>query len=74
MDQGNKMILSDVTDTSFEDDISVDYVLEILVANQTLKNVFIEAADTHLDMWRNHSVACRKFDEIQSLLTEMNRH
>jgi len=64
----------DVPDTSFEDGISVDYVLEELVANQTLKNVFIEAADTHLDMWRNHSDVCRKFKEIQSSLTEMNRH
>ena len=65
--------VSDGPDTSFEDDISVDYVLEKLVANQTLKNVFIEAADTHLDMWRNHSDVCRKFEDIQSLLTEMNR-
>jgi hypothetical protein len=64
----------DVPDTSFEDGISVDYVLEELVANRTLKNVFIEAADTHLDMWRNHSDVCRKFEDIQSLLTEMNRH
>jgi hypothetical protein len=65
---------SDGLDTRFEDDIGVDYVFEELVANRTLKNVFIEAADTHLDMWRNHSEACRKFDEIQSLLTKMNRH
>jgi len=63
----------DVPDTSFEDGISVDYVLEDLIANQTLKNVFIEAADTHLDMWRNHRDVCRKFEEIQSSLTEMNR-
>lgn len=61
-------------DTRFEDDIGVNYVFEELVANRTLKNVFIEAADTHLDMWRNHYEACRKFDEIQSLLTEMDRH
>ena len=64
----------DVPDTSFEDGISVDYVLEDLIANQTLKNVFIEAADTHLDMWRNHMDVCRKFEEIQSSLAEMNRH
>jgi hypothetical protein len=64
---------SDGPDTRFEDGISVDYVLEELVANRTLKNAFIEAADTHLDMWRNHSDVCRKFEEIQSLLTEMNR-
>ena len=63
----------DAPDTSFEDGISVNYVLEELLANRTLKNVFIEAADTHLDMWRNHRGACRKFEEIQSLLAEMNR-
>jgi len=63
----------DVPDTSFEDGISVDYLLEELIANQTLKNVFIEAADTHLDMWRIHKDVCRKFQEIQSSLTEMNR-
>jgi len=61
-------------DTGFEDGVSVDYVLEELIANRTLKNVFIEAADTHLDMWRNHREVCRKFEEIQSSLTEMNRH
>jgi hypothetical protein len=60
--------------TGFEDGISVNYVLEELVANRTLKNVFIEAADTHLDMWRNHRHVCRKFEEIQSSLTKMNRH
>jgi hypothetical protein len=64
----------DVPDTSFEDGISVDYVLEDLIANQTLKNFFIEAADTHLDMWRNHGDVCRKFKEIQSSLIEMNRY
>jgi hypothetical protein len=64
----------DVPDTSFEDGISVDYVLDELIANQALKNVFIEAADTHLDMWRNHRDVCRKFEEVQSSLTEMNRH
>lgn len=63
----------DVPDRSFEDGISVDYVLEDLFANRTLKNVFIEAADTHLDMWRNHRDVCRRFDEIQSLLSDMNR-
>ena len=60
--------------TGFEDGISVDYAFEELVANRTLRNVFIEAADTHLDMWRNHRGVCRRFEEIQSLLTEMNRH
>lgn len=60
--------------TGFEDGISVDYVFEELVANRTLKNVFIEAADTHLDMWRNHKGICRRFEEIQSSLTEMNQH
>lgn len=60
--------------TGFEDGISVNYVLDELVANRTLKNVFIEAADTHLDMWRNHRYACRKFEEIQSSLTEISRH
>jgi hypothetical protein len=60
--------------TGFEAGIRVNYVLEELVANRTLKNVFIEAADTHLDMWRNHSYACRKFEEIQSLLSGKNRH
>ena len=64
----------DVPDTSFEDGIRVNYVFEDLIANQALKNVFIEAADTHLDMWRNHNFVCRKFEEIQSSLTEMNRH
>ena len=64
----------DVPDTSFEDGISVDYVFEDLLANQALKNVFIEAADTHLDMWRNHRDVCRKFEEVQSSLSEMNRH
>jgi hypothetical protein len=64
----------DTPDTSFEDGISVDYVFEDLLANQVLKNVFIEAADTHLDMWRNHRDVCRKFEEVQSSLSEMNRH
>jgi len=63
---------SDRPDTRFEDAISVDYVLEELVANRMLKNAFIEAADTHLDMWRNHSDVCRKFEDIQFLLTEMS--
>ena len=62
----------DVPDTSFEDGISVDYVLEDLIANRTLKNVFIEAADTHLDMWRNHSEDSQNFEEIQNSLTKMN--
>ena len=66
--------ISDGPATGFEEGISVSYVLEDLVANRTLKNVFIEAADTHLDMWGNHRLACRKFEEIQSSLTEMNRH
>jgi hypothetical protein len=65
---------SDGPATVFEDGISVNYVLGELVANRTLKNVFIEAADTHLDMWRNHRDVCLKFEEIQSSLTEMNRH
>ena len=65
---------SDGPATAFEDGISVNYVLEELVANRILKNVFIEAADTHLDMWRNHRHVCQKFEEIQSSLTEMNRH
>ena len=60
--------------TGFEEGISVDYVFEDLVANRTLNNVFIEAADTHLDMWRNHRGICRRLEEIQSSLTEMNRH
>ena len=64
----------DVPDTSFEEGISVNYALEDLFANRTLKNVFIEAADTHLDMWRNHRDVCRKFEEIQALLIEANRH
>lgn len=61
-------------DTDFEDGISVDYVFEELIANRTLRNVFIEAADTHHDMWRNHWGVCRRFEEIQSSLTEMNGH
>jgi hypothetical protein len=61
-------------DTGFEDALSVDYVFEELIANRTLKNAFIDAADTHLDMWRNHKEVCRKFEEIQSSLTEMTRH
>jgi hypothetical protein len=61
-------------DTGFEEGMSVDYVLEELIVNRTLKNVFIEAADTHLDMLRNHREVCRKFEEIQSSLTGMNRH
>lgn len=65
---------SDGPATGFEDGISVNYVLEELAANRTLKNVFIEAADTHLDMWRNHRHVCQKFEEIQSSLTEINRH
>jgi hypothetical protein len=60
-------------DTRFEEGISVDYVFENLVANRTLKNVFIEAADTHLDMWRNHREVCWRFEEIESLLSAMNR-
>jgi hypothetical protein len=60
--------------TGFEDGIKVNYVLEELVANRTLKNAFIEAADTHLDMWRNHGEVCRKFEEIQASLNEMNSH
>ena len=61
-------------DTRFEAGISVDYVFEDLVANRALKNVFIEAADTHLDMHRNHREVCRRFEETQSLLTEMNKN
>jgi hypothetical protein len=74
--QGNLQVPDDADGpaTGFEGGISVDYVLEELVANRTLKNVFIEAADTHLDMWRNHRAVCRKFEEIQSSLTEINRH
>lgn len=60
--------------THFEDGISVVYVLEELVANRILKNVLIEAADTHLDMWYHHRDLCRGFEEIQASLTEMNRH
>jgi hypothetical protein len=60
-------------DTGFEDALSVDYVFDELVANRTLKNAFIDAADTHLDMWRNHREVCRKFAEIQSSLKEMTR-
>jgi hypothetical protein len=62
----------DVPDRSYEDGISVEYEFDELVANRTLKNVFIEAADTHLDMWRNHQDVCRKFKEIQSSLTAMS--
>ena len=65
---------SDVWDTGFEDGISVAYVFEELVANRTLKNVFIEAADTHLDMWYSHRDLCRKFEEIQSSLSESTLH
>lgn len=65
---------SDGPATGFEEGISVDYVFEELVANRMLKNVFIEAADTHLDMWRNHRGICRRFEEIQSSLTEINQH
>ena len=57
--------------TGFEEGIRVDYVLEELIANRILRNVFIEAADTHLDMWRNHKEACRRFEEIRSSLNEM---
>ena len=64
---------SDGPATDFEEGIGVDYVFEELVANRTLKNVFIEAADTHLDMWRNHIGLCRRFEEIQSLLTDVNQ-
>ena len=62
----------DGRDHGFEDGISVVYELEELVANQTLKNVVIEAADTHLDMWIHHRALCQRFEEIQSSLTEMN--
>ena len=65
---------SDGPATGYEDGISVSYVFEELVANRTLKNVLIEAADTHLDMWRNYRDVCRKFEEIQSALADMNRH
>jgi hypothetical protein len=61
-------------DTRFEDGISVMYVFEELVANRTLNNVLIEAADTHLDMWYHHRDLCRRFEEIRSSLAEMNRH
>ena len=49
------------------------YGVELLVANRSLKNVFIEAADTHLDMWRNHQGVCRKLEGIRSSLSAMNR-
>jgi len=65
---------NDVEGNVFEDGISVEYVFEELVANQTLKNVFIEAADTHLDMTFYNRYLCKRFEEIQSSLTEMNRH
>lgn len=64
---------SAVLETVFEDGISVDYVFEELTANRTLRNVFIEAADTHHDMWRNHWDVCQRFEEIQSSLTESSR-
>lgn len=60
--------------TGFEGGISVNYVLEELVANRRLKNVFIEAADTHLDIWRSHRDVCRKFEDIQTSLAGMNLH
>ena len=47
-------------------------MFEELVANRILKNILVEAADTHIDMWRNHWEACQKFEELQSLLAEMN--
>ncbi len=59
--------------TGFEDSIRVRYVFEELVANRSLKNVFIEAADTHLDMWRNHQGVCRKLEGIRASLSAMNR-
>ena len=65
---------SDGPATGFEDGIRVSYALEELLANRTLKNVFIEAADTHLDIWRIHREVCRKFEDIHSSLAEMNRH
>lgn len=65
---------ADGFNTDFEDGIGVDYVLADLRANRTLRNVFIEAADTHLDMLRNHQDVCRRFEEIQSSLAEMNQY
>jgi hypothetical protein len=65
---------SAVEDLNFEDGIGVEYEFDELVANATLKNVFIEAADTHLDMWIHHRELCRRFAEIQFSLTGVNRH
>lgn len=62
----------DIRDHGFEDGIGVVYDLEQLAANRTLKNVVIEAADSHLDMWLHHRVLCQRFDEIQSSLAEIN--
>jgi hypothetical protein len=64
---------SDGPATRFEEGISVDYVFEELVANRTLKNVFIEAADTHLDMWRNQKGICRRFEEIQASMSTVGQ-
>ena len=63
--------VSDGPATVFEDGISVNYVLAELVANRTLKNVFTEAADTHLDIWRSHKDVCGRFEDIQSSLNEI---
>jgi len=64
---------SEVENLDFEAGIGVEYEFEELVANRTLKNVLIEAADTHLDMWIHHTVLCRRFGEIQSSLALMSR-
>jgi hypothetical protein len=61
-------------DIDFEEGISVKYEIDALVANPTLKNVLIEAADTHVDMWVHHRVLCTRFDEIQSSLAKIDRN
>ena len=52
----------------FEAGITVDYDFDELVANTTLKNLLLEAADTHVDMWTHHRVLCERFGELKASL------
>ena len=58
----------DVNDLDFEAGIAVKYDFEALLGNAVLKNVLLEAADTHLDMWVHQTVLCGRLEDIRSSL------
>jgi hypothetical protein len=67
-DQWPALDNEEFVEPNFEEGISVDYVFDDLVANNTLKNLLLEAADTHVDMWVHHRVLCERFGELKTSL------